>query len=112
MVTKPSVKAHNIFLFTSEEAGYLHMNGITGTLLNLSGVPKNNYRLEEMIITRENNEVCTVRSLDLANYLCNHGHKMKKVIDSDKNPRFKVFLFEDSKAIQDCIATYLSQKEV
>ena len=50
--------------------------------------------------------------LDLANYLCNNGYKMKKVIDSDKNPRFKVFLFEDSKAIQDCIATYLSQKEV
>ena len=89
MVTKPSVKAHNIFLFTSEEAGYLHMNGITGTLLNLSGVPKNDYRLEEIVITRENNEVCTVRSLDLANYLCNNGHKMKKVIDSDQNPRFK-----------------------
>lgn len=56
--------------------------------------------------------MCTVRSLDLANYLCNHGYKMKKVIDSDKNPQFKVFLFEDSKAIQKCIATYLSQKEV
>lgn len=63
-------------------------------------------------MTNENKEVYTVKSLDLANYLCNHGHKMKKVIDSDKNPRFKVFLFEDSKAIQDCIATYLSQKEV
>lgn len=37
---------------------------------------------------------------------------MKKVIDSDKNPRFKVFLFEDNKAIQDCISAYLSQKEV
>ena len=70
------------------------------------------FKIGGMVITRENNEVCTVRSLDLANYLCNHGHKMKKVIDSDKNPRFKVFLFEDSKAIQDCIATYLSQKEV
>ena len=67
---------------------------------------------ECIIITNENKEVCTVRSLDLANYLCNNGHKMKKVIDSDKNPRFKVFLFEDSKAIQDCISTYLSQKEV
>lgn len=29
------------------------MNGITGTLLNLSGVPKNNYRLEESIIINE-----------------------------------------------------------
>lgn len=56
--------------------------------------------------------MCTARSLELANYLCNHGYKIKKVIDSDKNPQFKVFLFEDSKAIQDSIATYLSQKEV
>ena len=37
---------------------------------------------------------------------------MKKVIDSEKNPQFKIFLFEDSKAIQKCITTYLSQKEV
>ena len=29
------------------------MNGITGTLLNLSGVPKNDYRLEEWIIINE-----------------------------------------------------------
>ena len=56
--------------------------------------------------------MCTVRSLDLVNYLCNRGYRIKKVIDSDKNPRFKVFLFEDSRAIQDSIAAYLSQKEV
>jgi len=56
--------------------------------------------------------MCTVRSLALTNYLCNNGFKIKKVIDSDKNPQFKVFLFEDSRAIQDCISTYLSQKEV
>ena len=60
----------------------------------------------------ESKDVCTVRSLDLANYLCNHGYKMKKVIDSDRNPRFKVFLFEDSKDIQNCISEYLSGKEV
>lgn len=57
-------------------------------------------------------EVCTVRSLALTNYLCNHGFKIKKVIDSDKNPQFKIFLFEDSRAIQNCISDYLSQKEV
>ena len=67
---------------------------------------------EELIITRNNKEMCTVRSLDLANYLCNNGYKMKKVIDSEKNPQFKIFLFEDSKAIQRSIATYLSMKEV
>lgn len=67
---------------------------------------------EELIITKNNKEMCTVRSLDLANYLCNHGYKMKKVIDYEKNPQFKIFLFEDSKAIQRSIATYLSMKEV
>lgn len=67
---------------------------------------------ELIIITNENKEMCTVRSLDLANYLCNNGYKMKKVIDSEKNPQFKIFLFEDSKAIQRSIATYLSMKEV
>lgn len=79
----------------------------------MGGVPINDYRLEELIIiTNENKNVCTVRSLDLANYLCNNGYKMKKVIDSEKNPQFKIFLFEDNKAIQKSIATYLSQKEV
>lgn len=56
--------------------------------------------------------MCTVRSLDLANYLCNHGFKMKKVIDSEKNPQFKIFLFEDNKAIRDSITTYLLKREV
>lgn len=60
----------------------------------------------------ENSKVCTVRSLALANYLCNHGFKMQKVIDSDKNPQYKLFLFEDNKAIHDCITEYLSNREV
>ena len=65
---------------------------------------------EGIIVVEE--KICTVRSLDLANYLCNRGYRMKKVIDSEKNPQFKIFIFKDSKAIQDSIATYLSQKEV
>ena len=69
-------------------------------------------RLEECIISTENKTVCTVRSLDLVNYLCNRGFRIKKVIDSEKNSHYKIFLFEDSKAIQKSIATYLSQKEV
>lgn len=51
-----------------------------------------------------------VRSLDLANYLCNRGYRMQKVIDSERNPQFKIFVFKDSKAIQDSIATYLSER--
>ena len=60
----------------------------------------------------KNDEVCTVRSLDLANYLCNHGYRIKNVIDSDKNSRFKVFIFEDSKNLQSCISTYLLKRGV
>jgi len=67
---------------------------------------------ELIIITTENKNVCTVRSLDLVNYLCNRGFRIKKVIDSDKDSRYKVFLFVDSKALQNCISTYLSQREV
>lgn len=37
---------------------------------------------------------------------------MKKVIDSDKNPQFKVFIFKDSDAIQNSITTYLLKKGV
>lgn len=65
-----------------------------------------------IIITSQKTNMCTVRSLALANYLCNHGFKIQKVIDSEKNPHFKIFLFEDSKAIQNSITTYLSRKGV
>lgn len=58
MVTKPSVKAHNIFLFTSEEAGYLHMTDIPGTLLDLSGVPKNNYKNWRNGLLQEKKQKC------------------------------------------------------
>lgn len=68
--------------------------------------------MEEIVITTRKTEMCMVRSLDLANYLCNHGFKMKNVIDSDKNPRFKIFIFEDSRNIQCCISTYLQKRGV
>lgn len=35
--------------------------------------------------------MCPVRSLALANYLCGHGYEIKKVIDSEKNPQYKIF---------------------
>lgn len=68
-------------------------------------------RLEEWF-TSEKTNMCTVRSLALANYLCNHGFKMQKVIDSERNPQYKLFLFEDNKAIRDSITTYLLNREV
>lgn len=62
--------------------------------------------------TSEKPKICTVRSLALANYLCNHGFQMQKVIDSEKNPKYKIFLFEDNKEIRNSITTYLLNKGV
>lgn len=53
-----------------------------------------------------------VRSLELANWLCNRGCKILKVEDSEKNPRFKVFLFKDTKQIRNSVSEYLLQKGV
>lgn len=40
-----------------------------------------------------------VRSLSMANWLCSNGHQILKVEDSEKDSRFKVFLFEDTAAL-------------
>lgn len=69
--------------------------------------------MEECVIyTREKTEMYIVRSLELANWLCNRGYKMLKVEDSEKNPKFKVFLFEDTKQIRNSVSEYLLQKGV
>lgn len=69
--------------------------------------------MEECVIhTGEKTEMYIVRSLELANWLCNRGYKMLKVEDSEKNPKFKVFLFEDTKQIRNSVSEYLLQKGV
>lgn len=35
-----------------------------------------------------------------------------KVLDSDKNPQFKIFLFQDSKEIRNAVDGYLAEREV
>ena len=47
-----------------------------------------------------------VRSLSMTNWLCNHGHKILKVEDSEKNSRFKVFFFEDTADLHNTMAKY------
>lgn len=54
----------------------------------------------------------TVRSLELMNWLCHRGFSVLKVLDSDKNRQFKIFLFEDTKEIRNAIGDYLSEQEV
>lgn len=53
-----------------------------------------------------------VRSLVLTNWLCSQGYQILKVEDSEKNSKFKVFLFEDTRQLRDSVSRYLSQKEV
>ena len=53
-----------------------------------------------------------VRSLDLTNWLCGQGYRILKVEDSEKNPKYKVFLFEDTKQIRNRVTEYLSKREV
>ena len=55
-------------------------------------------RLEKCIITKKT-EMYIVRSLSMVNWLCSNGHKILKVEDSDRDPKFKVFLFEDNAAL-------------
>ena len=47
-----------------------------------------------------------IQSLSMANWLCNHGHKILKVEDSIKNPDFKVFLFEDTPQLHKTMALF------
>lgn len=47
-----------------------------------------------------------VRSLSMANWLCNNGHRILKVEDSEKDPRFKVFLFEDTDALHNTMKRF------
>ena len=66
------------------------------------------YRLakEEIVITREKTQMYIVRSLSMTNWLCNNGHKILKVEDSEKDSRFKVFLFEDTAALHNTMAKF------
>lgn len=55
--------------------------------------------MEEWIITKNKTKMYMVRSLSMANWLCNNGHQILKIEDSEKDSRFKVFLFEDTVAL-------------
>lgn len=50
--------------------------------------------------------MCVVRSLSMANWLCNNGHQILKVEDSEKDSRFKVFLFEDTAALHNTMKRF------
>ena len=47
-----------------------------------------------------------VRSLSMTNHLARSGHKILKVEDSEKDPKLKVFLFEDTVALHNTMAKF------
>ena len=60
---------------------------------------------------KEKTQMYIIRSLAMTNWLCRHGHEILKVEDSEKDARFKVFLFEDSVALHDTMRQF-PRKEV
>ena len=48
-----------------------------------------------------------VKSLDLANCLCRRWYRILKVEYNLENPKYKVFLFEDTKEIRNKVTEYL-----
>ena len=48
----------------------------------------------------------------MTNWLCNHGFQILKVEDSEKDARFKVFLFEDTAALHNTMAQFSKNKGV
>lgn len=62
--------------------------------------------MEECLITNNKMQMYIVRSLSMTNWLCNHGHKILKVEDSEKDPKFKVFLFENTSALHNTMKRF------
>ena len=56
-------------------------------------------------------EMCIVRSLSMTNWLCRNGHKILKVEDSEKDPKFKVFLFEDTAVLHHTMSLFPKKGE-
>lgn len=52
-----------------------------------------------------------VRSVDLVNWLCQRGYRLLKAEDSKDDPRYKVFMFEDSERLRKCVAEWLSRRK-
>lgn len=48
----------------------------------------------------------------MTNWLCSHGFQILKVEDSEKDARFKVFLFEDTAALHNTMAQFNKSKGV
>lgn len=65
-----------------------------------------NLRMEECNTKETKTQMYIVRSLSMTNWLCNNGHKILKVEDSEKDDKLKVFFFEDTPALHNTMMKY------
>ena len=62
---------------------------------------------EKLLATgRHKTPMYIVRSLSMTNHLARNGHKILKVEDSEKDPKLKVFFFEDTVALHNTMAKF------
>lgn len=78
----------------------------------LTKLNNNNDKIKKQKNTSSLNPLYTIRSLELMNWLCHKGYTVIKVIDSDKDPKFKVFLFEDSLEIRRAVTDYIVEQRI
>lgn len=52
-----------------------------------------------------------VRSVALVNWLCQRGYTLLKAEDSKMDSKYKVFMFEDSEQLRQCVADFLSTRK-
>lgn len=63
------------------------------------------------MIRKEKMPMYVVRSVGLINWLCRRGYTLLKAEDSKDNSKYKVFMFEDSEPLRQCVAEYLSTRK-
>lgn len=58
---------------------------------------------------KEKKKLYIVRSLRMTNWLCQRKFELLKVEDSEDDPHFKVFLFEDTPELRTSINQFYSE---
>lgn len=53
-----------------------------------------------------------VKSIKMMTYLIREGFNIYKVKDDDKNPHYKVFLFDDSQDLRKAMSEYTKSKSI
>lgn len=58
-----------------------------------------------------NNRVYVCRKIRLCEYLLDHGYRYVKETTDIRNPERKVWIFNDSEDLRNCVESYYNRKE-